>query len=73
MQIQFQTKEKSNKQQQESFLKLSKVERIYGFLNLMYKKNIKVKYCEFLCINKNLFLQKQIPSRGVSVIFINSP
>jgi hypothetical protein len=39
MQIQFQTKEKSNKQQQESFLKLSKVERIYGFLNLMYKVN----------------------------------
>ncbi|TRX37431.1 hypothetical protein FNW52_05575 [Flavobacterium sp. ZT3R18] len=39
MQIQFQTKEKSNTLQLESFLKLSKVERIYDFLNLMYKVN----------------------------------
>jgi hypothetical protein len=39
MQMQFQTKEESNKIQLESFLKLSKVERIYNFLNLMYKVN----------------------------------
>jgi hypothetical protein len=35
MEILFQTKEESNKQQQEDFLKLSKVERIYSFLRLM--------------------------------------
>lgn len=39
MKIQFQTKEESNKMQLESFLKLSKVERIYSFLNLMHKVN----------------------------------
>jgi hypothetical protein len=39
MQIQFQTKEESNTLQLESFLKLSKVDRIYSFLNLMYKVN----------------------------------
>lgn len=39
MEIRFQTKEVSNKIQLESFLKLSKVERIYNFLNLMYKVN----------------------------------
>lgn len=35
MKIKFQTKEESNQQQQEAFLKLSKVERFYNFLNLM--------------------------------------
>ena len=35
MEIIFQTKEESNQQQQEAFLKLSKVERFYNFLNLM--------------------------------------
>ena len=35
MEIKFQTKEQSNQQQQEAFLKLSKVERFYNFLNLM--------------------------------------
>ena len=35
MGIKFQTKEESNQQQQEAFLKLSKVERFYNFLNLM--------------------------------------
>ena len=34
MEIRFQTKEQSNKQQQEEFLKLSKIERIYSFLRL---------------------------------------
>ncbi len=34
MEIRFQTKEESNKQQQEDFLKLSKVERFYSFLRL---------------------------------------
>ncbi|WP_417939079.1 hypothetical protein [Flavobacterium sp. RS13.1] len=34
MEIRFQTKEESNKQQQEDFLKLSKVERIYSFLRM---------------------------------------
>lgn len=34
MEIRFQTKEESNKQQQEDFLKLSKIERIYSFLRL---------------------------------------
>jgi hypothetical protein len=37
--MQFQTKEESNKIQLERFLKLSKVERIYSFLNLMHKVN----------------------------------
>jgi hypothetical protein len=35
MEIKFQTKEESNKQQQEDFLKLSKVERVYAFWRLM--------------------------------------
>lgn len=34
MEIRFQTIEESNRQQQEEFLKLSKVERIYSFLRL---------------------------------------
>lgn len=34
MEIRFQTKEESNRQQQEEFLKLSKVERFYSFLRL---------------------------------------
>ncbi|MXO07404.1 hypothetical protein [Flavobacterium sp. HBTb2-11-1] len=34
MEIRFQTKEESNKRQQEDFLKLSKVERFYAFLRL---------------------------------------
>lgn len=34
MEIRFRTKEESNKQQQEDFLKLSKVERFYSFLRL---------------------------------------
>lgn len=39
MELKFQTKEQSNKAQQEAFLKLSKVERFYAFLHLM--KNVK--------------------------------
>jgi hypothetical protein len=35
MEIRFQTKEESNKQQQDDFLKLSKVERVYAFWRLM--------------------------------------
>ena len=35
MEIKFQTKEQSNQQQQEDFLKLSKAERVYSFLRLM--------------------------------------
>ena len=34
MEIRFQTKEESNRQQQEEFLKLSKTERFYSFLRL---------------------------------------
>lgn len=34
MEIRFQTKEEINRQQQEDFLKLSKVERFYSFLRL---------------------------------------
>lgn len=34
MEIRYQTKEESNKQQQEDFLKLSKIERFYSFLRL---------------------------------------
>jgi len=37
MELFFRTKEESNKAQQEAFLKLSKVERIYSFLRLMEK------------------------------------
>ena len=35
MEIRFQTKEQSNKQQQDDFLKLSKTERVYAFFRLM--------------------------------------
>lgn len=34
MEIRFQTKEESNKRQQEDFLRLSKTERFYSFLRL---------------------------------------
>ena len=34
MEIRFQTKEESNKQQREDFLRLSKIERFYSFLRL---------------------------------------
>ncbi len=37
MEIQFQTKEDSNKKQLDDFLKLSKQERIYSFLKLIYE------------------------------------
>lgn len=39
MEIRFQTKEQSNKQQQEDFFKLSKIERLYSFLRLMERVN----------------------------------
>lgn len=45
MEIKFQTKEESNKAQQEAFLKLSKIERFYSFLHLMYAmKDFPSKY-----------------------------
>ncbi len=37
MEIQFQTKKDSNKKQLDDFLKLSKQERIYSFLKLIYE------------------------------------
>lgn len=37
MEINFRTKEESNRIQREEFLKLSPVERIYSFFDLMYK------------------------------------
>lgn len=37
MEIKFQTKEESNLQQEEAFLKLSKAERIWRFFELMQK------------------------------------
>ncbi len=39
MEIKFQTKEESNKAQQEAFLKLSKADRFYTFLRLMERVN----------------------------------
>lgn len=39
MEIRFQTKEESNKQQQDDFLKLSGVERVYAFWRLMERMN----------------------------------
>lgn len=39
MEISFNTKEESNVQQELEFLKLSKIERIYNFLNLVVKVN----------------------------------
>lgn len=35
MEIRFQTKEESNRQQQEEFMKLSGVDRVYSFWRLM--------------------------------------
>ncbi len=37
MEIKFQTKEESNREQQEEFLKLSPAERVYAFYNLILK------------------------------------
>lgn len=39
MVIKYQTKEESNKIQQERFLKLSPIERIYAFLSLIKRVN----------------------------------
>ena len=36
MEIRFQTKEESNRQQQEEFLKLSGMEGIYAFIKMMH-------------------------------------
>ncbi|WP_026449754.1 hypothetical protein [Aequorivita capsosiphonis] len=44
MEIRFQTKEESNRQQEEAFLKLSKPERVWRFFELMQKsKSLPVK------------------------------
>ena len=44
MEIKFQTKEESNRQQEEAFLKLSKSERVWRFFELMQKsKSLPVK------------------------------
>jgi len=37
MKLEFLTKEESNRQQQEEFLKLSPAERFYAFLDLSYR------------------------------------
>ena len=50
MEIRFQTKIESNKQQQEDFLKLSKVDRVYAFWRLMESVN---KFPVKNKINKN--------------------
>jgi len=39
MELKFQTKEESNKAQQEAFLKLSKADRFYAFLRLVERVN----------------------------------
>ena len=39
MEIRFQTKEESNRQQQEEFLKLSGAERVFAFFRLMEQVN----------------------------------
>lgn len=39
MKISFRTKEESNREQQDEFLKLQPVERIYAFLSLMEQLN----------------------------------
>ncbi len=36
MKVSYRTKEQSNEKQEEDFLKLSSIERIYAFLDLMY-------------------------------------
>lgn len=44
MELKFQTKEESNRQQEEAFLKLSKPERVWRFFELMQKsKSLPVK------------------------------
>lgn len=44
MEIRFQTKEESKRQQEEAFLKLSKSERVWRFFELMQKsKSLPVK------------------------------
>lgn len=44
MELKFQTKEESNRQQQEAFLELSKSERVWRFFELMQKsKSLPVK------------------------------
>ncbi len=44
MELKFQTKEQSNKAQQEAFLKLSKTDRFYAFLQLIQNlKNFPTK------------------------------
>ena len=44
MELKFQTKEESNRQQEEAFLKLSKSERVWLFFEIMQKsKSLPVK------------------------------
>jgi hypothetical protein len=60
MEIHFQTKEESNQKQLEDFLKLSKADRFYSFLRLMYmmkkfptKKKLEQKKGNFVIVIKS--------------------
>lgn len=56
MQIKFQTKEESNRLQQEDFLKLSGAERFQSFLNLSRRINQLFPSKEVNSINPNNFI-----------------
>ncbi len=56
MQIKFQTKEESNRQQQEDFLKLSGGERFQSFLNLSRRMNQLFPSKDLNIINPNNFI-----------------
>ncbi len=59
MQIQFQTKEDSNRIQTDDFLKLSGAERFQSFLNLSRKINFLFPPKEIYNINPNNFIIHQ--------------
>ena len=59
MEIRFQTKEESKRQQEEAFLKLSKSERVWRFFELMQKsKSLPVK--ERPVISNNFIIHIQL-------------
>ena len=60
MELKFQTKEESNLQQEEEFIKLSKAERVWRFFELM-QKNKALPRKSLVKESKNFLIHIQLP------------
>jgi hypothetical protein len=60
MEVNFRTKEESNKIQQEEFLKLSPVERYYAFLDLMWSlRHLPIKDKKYKSDNFQIVIESE--------------